>query len=370
MVVPNANHLPGDIRMMPRSSKFAIAILLIGLVTIFQDIQLDHLDDGSSYNVDDDYMSPDKYSSTNTNEDDLTALEPSLRSRCQIVYLLGVEGTMHHGVEPIIATLAASQIDRESGKPYAVHSKSKDLRYGLFAPTGSRLGFEEPPAMDDPRLVKKVISAICPNDGRKHIVIEAASFPCGGKFRVSRGNGSRAWREMTPEAIANSELALEHPTNLYKFYDAYHKYVDVKFIVLHRPFLETIASHRTWDTGPIPHSNIIQGFLILHRRFLDLHKTDTITGERVWTAVHVEKLSVKYHGLWHNRKDRKQAFEARKDMIRSVATFLGWPRVECKVCFNSWKDSKTDYSQVFEPKILQILMDHEESLNDVWPPTG
>lgn len=355
-------------KLISRNAKFAIAILLIGLVTIFQDIQLDNLNDGSSYNVDDDdYMSADKYISP-LEVKDASDPEMSPRSRCQIVYLLGVEGTMHHGVEPIIATLAASQTDPETGLAYAVHSKSKDLRYGLFAPTGSRLGFEEPPPMDDPSLVKKVVSAICPNDGRRHIVIEAASFPCGGKFRVSRGNGSRAWRQMTPEAIANSELALEHPTNLYKFYNAYSQHADVKFIALHRPFLETIASHRTWDTGPIPHSNIIQGFLILHSRFLDTHKIDPISGDRVWTVVRVEKLSVKYHGLWRNRKDRRQALEARKDMIRQVATFLGWKKVECKSCFDSWRDSTTDYSQVFEPKLLKVLTEHKESLNGIWPP--
>ena len=349
--------------MISRNGKFAIATLLIGLVTIFQDIHLDNLDYESNYIVDDDYMRGES-----TNSNDPTDPDPNLRSRCQIVYLLGVEGTMHHGIEPIIATLAADQTDLKTGQSYAVHSKSKDLRYGLFAPTGKRLGFEEPPPMDDPRLVKKVISSICPNDGRKHIVIEAASFPCGGKFRVSRGNGSRAWRQMTPEAIANSELALEHPTNLYKFYAAYSPYADVKFIALHRPFLETIASHRTWDTGPIPHSNIIQGFLILHRRFLDMHKTDPITGDKVWTVLPVEKLSMKYHGLWHNRKDRKQALEARKNMIHNVATFLGWPKTVCKTCFYSWRDSTTDYSQVFDPELLKVLTEHKKSMDAIWPP--
>jgi len=156
--------------------------------------------------------------------------------------------------------------------------------------------------------------------------------------------------------------------NLYKFYNAYSKFVDVKFIALHRPFLETIASHRTWDTGPIPHSNIIQGFLILHSRFLEKHYTDTFTGKRVWTLVQVEKLSVKYHGLWHNRKDRRQALDARKDMIRDVATFLGWPETRCKSCFSSWRDSTTDYSQVFDTEILEILTEHEKSLSGVWPP--
>lgn len=351
-----------------RDAKFAMALLLIGLSTTFRAIiQVDNMHDGASYNVDDDYLKPDKQLKT-TKWDDLTVPHAILRSRCQIVYLLGVEGTMHHGVEPIIATLAANQVDPETGKSYAVHSKSKDLRYGLFAPTGSRLGFDDPPPMDDPALVKKVISTICPDDGRKHIVIEAASFPCGGKFRVSRSNGSRVWRQMSPEAIANSDMALEHPTNLYKFYNAYSKYVDVQFIALYRPFLETIASHRTWDTGPIPHSNIIQGFLILHSRFLDKHFVDSFTGKRVWTLVRVEKLSVKYHGLWHNRKDRKQALDARRDMIRDVATFLGWPKTRCSKCFSSWRDSTTDYSQVFDPEILEILTEHEKSLTGVWPP--
>ena len=350
--------------MFSKNGKKFASIFLIGSVTIlFQDMHLDNLEYEPSYMVDDDYI---KGESAVFN--DSTDPDPNLRSRCQIVYLLGVEGTMHHGIEPIIATLAEGQIDLETGRSYAVHSKSKDLRYGLFAPTGKRLGFEEPPPMDDLRLVKKVISSICPNDGRKHVIIEAASFPCGGKFRVSRGHGSRIWREMTPEAIANSEIALEHPTNLYKFYAAYSPYAEIKFIALHRPFLETIASHRTWDTGPIPHSNIIQGFLILHRRFLDTHKIDSITGDRVWMVLSVEKLSMKYHGLWHNRTERKEALETRKNMIRVVATFLGWSKTVCRTCFSTWRDSTTDYSQVFDPEILTVLTEHKKFMDGIWPP--
>ncbi|KAL7516906.1 hypothetical protein ACHAWX_001876 [Stephanocyclus meneghinianus] len=285
-----------------------------------------------------------------------------------IIYLLGVEGTMHHGILPIVESLAARQIDPLTNTTYNVHSRSKALRYGLFASTGQRFGFHEPPPMDDPRLVEKVISAICPNDGRKHVVIEAASFPCRGKFRVSRGAASRAWSKMSPEEIAESELAMEHPTNLYKFYDAYHPYADIKFIVLHRPFLETIASHRTWDDGPIGHSNIIRGFLILHSRFLNAHRLDYSSGEKVWTVVFVEKLSVRNSSPWYKWKDRKIVFEARQDMIRHVATFLGWPLLECTYCFNSWVDSKTDYTKVFEPELLQTLNEHMESLRGIWPP--
>ncbi|KAL3805394.1 hypothetical protein HJC23_009101 [Cyclotella cryptica] len=346
-----------------------MAITLIGAVTIFQDNRLDSLDitpnddDGLGYTA----LSVDQDSLT-TNENEGPEPKPSPRSRCQIVYILGVEGTMHHGILPVVESLAARQIDPVSSTSFIVHSRSKALRYGLFASTGQRFGFHEPPPMDDPRLVKKVITAICPNDGRKHVVIEAASFPCRGKFRVSRGAASRAWSKMSPEEIAESELALDHPTNLFKFYDAYHPFADIKFIVLDRPFLETIASHRTWDDGPIGHSNIIRGFLILLSRFLNAHRMDHSSGEKVWTVVFVEKLSVKYRGLWYKRKDRRVAFEARKDMIRNVATFLGWPQLECKYCFNSWVESKTDHTKDFEPELLQKLTEHMESLQGIWPP--
>ncbi|KAL7480251.1 hypothetical protein ACHAW6_005947 [Cyclotella cf. meneghiniana] len=147
------------LRMISRNCKFAIAITLIGAVTIFQDIRLDNLDitptddDGLGYKT----FSVDKNKLT-TYENDVPEPEPTVRSRCQIIYLLGVEGTMHHGILPIVESLAARQIDPLTSTPYNVHSRSKALRYGLFASTGRRFGFHEPPPMDDPRLVKKVVS--------------------------------------------------------------------------------------------------------------------------------------------------------------------------------------------------------------------
>ncbi|KAL3805396.1 hypothetical protein HJC23_009103 [Cyclotella cryptica] len=294
------------------------------------------------------------------------------RSRCQIVYILGVEGTMHHGISPVIIELAKQQSDPKSGN-YHVQFESRHLRYGLFGwPqwVGREFNFDNVPAMDDPILVQKTISAICPDNGHHHVVIEGASFPAGDDrvnthLRVRR---SIDWQNMSPEEIAVSQTALNHPINLDKFYDAYHAYAEIKFIVLHRPYLETIASHPDHDSGPITHSNIIQGFLILLSRFLDRHRYDKLNGEKVWTILFTEELAVQFYGPRSNRENWKRALEARRDMLRELAFFLGWPQPECKHCFVTWQDSRKAYEEAFSRKELNILRQHMKSLEGVWPP--
>ncbi|KAL7519695.1 hypothetical protein ACHAWX_004452 [Stephanocyclus meneghinianus] len=288
------------------------------------------------------------------------------RKRCQIVYILGAEGTMHHGVEPILTTFAKGQIDRETGDSYEVQFGSDDLRYGLFAYPAGRFGFLEPPSIDDPHLVSKVITAICPDDGKNHIIIESTSFPSGGKYHaMSRVRRQSAWHQMTPEGIANSFAALNHPTNLYQFYDAYHRYAVIKFVVLHRPFLNTIASHRNFDSGPMAHANVVQGYLILLSRFLDAYRFDKVTGEKIWTLLHVDKISS------NNDADpslNNQQKESRNVLIRNLAIFLDWPQVECPNCFDSWIDSTTDYVKILGNFNVKRLTKQLKELDGIWPP--
>lgn len=80
---------PYTVMKISRDAKFAIALSMIGLSTTFRGIiQVDNMDDGASYNVDDDYMKPDKHLKA-TKANDLPVPHSILRSRCQIVYLLG-----------------------------------------------------------------------------------------------------------------------------------------------------------------------------------------------------------------------------------------------------------------------------------------
>ena len=136
----------------------------------------------------------------------------------------------HHGIAPVITQLAQLQVD-EHGIPYEIidHDKPFILR-AIFGLHGKDT------IIDDPLLVQHTLQNLCPNDGKKRILMEAHSFPSKSEtadwyYRTPR---QKEWRTMTMDEIAESESALNHPTNLYKFYDAYSPFADVKFVVLHR----------------------------------------------------------------------------------------------------------------------------------------
>lgn len=290
------------------------------------------------------------------------------RRRCQIIYVLGVEGTMHHGVEPIIEALARHQIDQETNIPYNVRIKSDDLRYGLFAYPEGHFGYNDmnPPPINDPSLVSKVHSAICPDDNRHHIIIESTSFPSGGKFHsMSRIRRQSAWHQMTPESIANSHSALNHPTNLYEFFDAYSPYAQIKFVVLHRGFLETVASHKNFDGDALTHANVIHGYLILLGRFLDSHRyyNNAAQDEKLWTVFNTDAISAKYYS------DNNELEKARQETINKLQQFLGWStEVNWRDCFHSWVDSSSNYVTLLGNKNVKLLTKQMEDLEEIWPP--
>ena len=296
-------------------------------------------------------------------------IDTGSRKRCQIIYITGVEGATHHGFIPIIEALAKNQKD-ENGLEYDVDSNPQTLKAGLFGWFGGgrirQWGFKVTPEVDDPAFVQTVVRESCPNDGRKHVLIEWASFPSGQEDdkRTYRVHRSPEWLNMSPEEIANSDEALEHPTNMNEFYQSYSPYVDIKFIVLHRPFLETIASHRDWDGGPIPHSNIIRGFMLMLRRFLDHHLYDLVTGRRLWSLVCVERIMAKNYETLHDVQ------VARRHVLSYLTEFLGWEDGDCPQCFDDWRESSKDPHDVLGPENVVILQNHMTFLQGVWPPPG
>lgn len=290
------------------------------------------------------------------------------RENCQIIYITGVEGSSHHGLLPIVETLAANQIDPDTGLKYHVDMLSRDLKTGLFGwyvwSSQKQWGFGRDPGVQDPALAKSVVSSMCPNDGRRHVIIEWASFPSGQaddrrSYRVKR---QKEWLQMTPEEIANDELALVHPVDLNAFYEAYSHHAEIKFIVLNRDYAETIASHREWDSGPIGHSKVISGFMIILSRFLSSHLVDPVTGNKLWTLICLESIFQK------NYKTLAESNEARKHVIHDLATFLDWPVKHCSACFNHWYESKKVPAQLLGPGNMDILQDHMKALEGVWPP--
>jgi len=251
------------------------------------------------------------------------------RDKCQIVYVIGVEGSVHHGVTPVLRALAGHQVDRETGLRYEVSYADRELRSAVFGfnrnarsidnPTmvrfrprekkkktyiytcmhiytrscrsrlvhlrtrTRRLGLgrnappptshlfsaivrvssvvvflRRPPTHPPPPLfafghhpqppllprknapqVRHTMRQICPgssatSDGesdvggsagprRRRVILEDLSFPSGtvDDPRTYRIHRQRWWYGSTMEQIAMSETAMNHPTNLRAFYEAY-----------------------------------------------------------------------------------------------------------------------------------------------------
>mmetsp|Transcript_1939 Transcript_1939/g.4029 ORF Transcript_1939/g.4029 Transcript_1939/m.4029 type:complete len:392 (+) Transcript_1939:297-1472(+) len=286
-----------------------------------------------------------------------------LRKNCQIVYIIAVEGAAHHGFQPVVEALARNQKDVATGKPYDVQYKSKEIQRALFGLFG---GFKRGD-MDDPKVISDTISTLCPDDGRKHVIIEDSSFPSrhADDRRTYRVKRQVEWAYLSMQEIAESETALNHPFNLSRFYETYSPYADIKFVVLHRPYLETIASHTEWDEGIEGHSNVIRGFMLLLRRFLDSNILDDRTGRKVWTLICIERIVSKTYEF-----DNDKVKQARKRLISHLARFLAWPRTDCPHCFDTWKDSTKDYNEVLGGETVAVLKEHMQQLEGIWPPVG
>ncbi|KAL7528910.1 hypothetical protein ACHAWF_002760 [Thalassiosira exigua] len=284
------------------------------------------------------------------------------RKNCQIIYVLGVEGAIHHGFSPVLENLARIQVDPDTDQPYVVTYADSTLRSALF---GLK---KESRSIDNPTLTRQVIRKICPRNGKKHVVLEDASFPSGNvedaeprTYRIFR---QPWWLDSTMEEIAMSDTALNHPTNLYRFWESYSEYAELKFVALHRSYVETVASHFDTDGTARQHSNVVRGFMLLLRRFLDAHPVDPTTGRKSWTLVCVERVMARFH-----RGDEEATNYARKQILEYLADFLDWPRKDCPDCFGKWKDGPgKDYLGMLGEANVAIVLEQMRKLGGIWPP--
>jgi len=272
------------------------------------------------------------------------------RENCQFVFVIGVEGTIHHGFAPILHKMAVLQVGRETALSNVEDKANRQFatfKRAIFSANGRPTNEE----------VANTMGKLCPNDGRKHIYLDGKSWPSG------LGNRDPKWKDMTPLEISVTETARNEPMNLYDVVDAYSPYADIKFVVLHRPYLATVASHKKWDGGAMGHSNVLRGHMLLLREFLDTHMYDRASGARLWTVLCTEQIMSK------NYETEEEAAEARGLAIRHLAYFLGWKNaLDCPDCFDGWRESTKDPLKALGTNTVQALFDHMKSLVGVWPP--
>ena len=161
--------------------------------------------------------------------------------------------------------------------------------------------------------------------------------------------------------LTHSRAARNHPVNLRLFYKAYSQYAEVKFIVLHRTFVQTLASHPGFDGGPDKHLNVLTGFMMLLGRFLEEAKPE-------YTLVCMNQLT--------NAHALEDEGAARRGTLSNIAELLGWPVSECDGCFDDWRDSskqarkylKAAGRQMGVPRIMDLVKERVKELYRVWPP--
>ena len=302
--------------------------------------------------------------------------EQTAKDNCQIIYILGVEGAIHHGFTPILETLAKSQRDPITGQAYEVTYASKVLRSALFGL------YQEKRDMDHPTLIAKVFRELCPEtDGKtKHVIIEDSSFPSGAlddprSYRIRR---QASWMASTMEQVADDELARNHPVNLHKFYELYSQHANVQFILLNRPFLETMASHANdWGEEVGGRSNMIRGFMLILKQFLarlrqrEEEQANQNNGgmrgnnkkkKALATIVCADKImSTSYDSMYETTM-------ARQHILDYISKFLDWPSSRCPECYSTWKESRKDPAKVLGEKNLALMLNDMKELEGIWPP--
>lgn len=257
----------------------------------------------------------------NEEESDITK-----SSKCQIVYVLGVEGSGHHGVSDVLIQTLASEQDGLTLK-----FRDNDFRRIMTA-------------RDSGEIATKMKEICNPNE--KTVIVEDTSFPTGLEYRkIYAGRPA-----MDVAAILDIK---PHPLDLLVFVNTFSTHADIKFVILHRPFFSIAVSHSEYsiDGGIIGHGEVMSG----HMRYLGkLFKPETLGGKVDWMLLCTERL----------RTTERDA------VVSELADFLGWNKRQCDHCFDKWIDSRKNPFDVAGKDVMAKLEEQKAELQNtgLWPP--
>ena len=247
-------------------------------------------------------------------------------SKCQIVYVLGVEGSGHHGVSDVLLQTLASE---QSG--ISLKFRDRDFRRIMTA-------------RDSAEIAQKMIEICQPT--KRTVIVEDTSFLTGLEYRkIYAGRPA-----MDVAAILEIK---PHPLDLETLVDTFSPHADIKFIILHRTFFSVAVSHSEYkvDGGIIGHGEVMSG----HMRYLSkLFKPDKLGGKVDWMLLCT---------------DRLRTIE-RDAVVGELADFLGWTKRQCDHCFDKWISSRKSPSEVAGEDVMAKLEEQKVELDNtgLWPP--
>lgn len=255
---------------------------------------------------------------------------PSHRPVC--IYIAGVEGTGHHGVEPLIIfpmlarwgfenTAAAWRPLRAVFLRTPPQERREALRR-LLAPEGCHAG---PPAA----------------------ILEFCSWPCcQGEVRKRLRAGC-----MDP-MLLSKEVATGNPGgsfNLVEFVELMSEHAEVRVLGLHRDLVPAVWSHKDWDGGILPHARVLalfQSYLAEALGSLD---------PCVWRWLAYEDLCLaQSSGDW--------------TVLDSLAKFFGLPLPELQCAFGAFSPSRRHAQREMPAQELAGVQELERRFSSDWLP--
>ena len=138
----------------------------------------------------------------------------------------------------------------------------------------------------------------CTNQNRTCVRFGGGSYPNSRSPFTTKLKAVKRWQPIHWAYL----LDVGHPIHTSKWFAAVSKYCDVRIVLLHRNFVDTVWSHRTWDTGPIGHGEVLLMFAKFMEDMLTRIPSDS------W-------IRFNYEDFWSPHRDQA---------LNSLTRFLGW----------------------------------------------
>lgn len=209
----------------------------------------------------------------------------TVRGSCQQVHVIGLEGVGHHGFYPVLGgylSQVQGVVNVGRGGPGATL-----IRQGIRETNYSKV-----------HAGAKKLSETCSRKGKTCVAFGGGSYPNSRSPFTSRLKSEKRWHQKHwPYLIEHG-----HPLHISKWYDAMSTVCDVRLVLLHRNLVESVWTHKTWDTGIQGHSEVITMFA----KFIDLMLHEVPSSS--W-------IRINYEDFWSSRID---------EALTKLFSFLGW----------------------------------------------
>jgi len=205
---------------------------------------------------------------------------------CEINMVVGLEGTGHHGLGPVIQALFQHVQNNKYSRTGKIQmSQNYSESIGLHAEK-------------------------CEKEMKQCVTWGGGSFPNSRSPFTTKLKSQMRWK---PNSYKHWKYlkTFGHPIDIERFFNDGSRFCKIRFILLHRNLVETVWSHRSWDTGIRGHSEVLGMFAY----YIEQHLQKL--PDYAWKRID-------YEDFWSDRRD---------DVLKDLCNFLDWNVANISLAF-------------------------------------